>query len=142
MIDPELPELPARSVPNRMLRQFACLWIVFFGILAFWQGWLCDHPITAAVLASVGGVIGLLGLVKPGAMRPIYRGGILIGFPIGWVVSNLLLSLLFFLMFTPLGLLLRLIRRDPLCLQHNPDLSSYWTRKPMPSNVTAYFRQS
>ena len=47
-------------------------------------------------------------------MRLIYVGWMVLAFPIGWTVSQVMLALMFFGLFTPIGLVFRLIGRDPL----------------------------
>ena len=57
------------------------------------------------------------------------------------MVSHLLLLILFYAMFVPLGLFFRLIGRDALA-RRRPDRSTHWLPKPTPSDVRSYFRQS
>ena len=63
-------------------------------------------------------------------------------YPIGWLVTRILLVLLFHGMFTPLALLFRLIGRDALTRRRRPDRPSYWIPKPGATDVRRYFRQS
>ena len=58
--------------------------------------------------------VGLAGLTRPEWMRSIYVGWMVLAFPIGWTVSQVMLALMFFGLFTPIGLVFRLIGRDPL----------------------------
>jgi hypothetical protein len=62
-------------------------------------------------------------------------------FPFGWAVSHLLLAILFYGLFTPLGLIFRLLGRDPLRRQRPLEQASYWTMKPAATDVRGYFRQ-
>ena len=64
-------------------------------------------------------------------MRPIYVGWMVLAFPIGWTVSQAMLALMFYGLFTPIGLLFRLIGRDPLQLSRRSGLETYWTPKPV-----------
>ena len=59
-------------------------------------------------------MIGLLGLLWPRVIRPVYVGWMVLAFPIGWTVSQAMLAVMFYGLFTPIGLLFRLIGRDPL----------------------------
>jgi hypothetical protein len=65
-----------------------------------------------------------------------------VSMPIGLVVSWLLLALLFYGMFTPVGLFFRLIGRDALCRRYRPDLDTYWAPKAGARDVRSYLRQS
>jgi hypothetical protein len=126
---------------SRTLRQFAGIWVVFFGAMACWQAFACDRTTLGIFLGALAVVVGPLGLVYPQAVRWIYVGWMILAFPIGWTLSRLLLAVLFFGLFTPVGFLFKLMGRDLLQRKARPDLPTYWTVKPMPANVSRYFRQ-
>jgi hypothetical protein len=130
------------SPNDRLLRQFAGLWLAFFGGFAAWQGLMRGHPLAAAALGTAAVVVGVLGLVRPQAIRPIFVGWMVLAFPIGWTVSLVLLGLVFYGLFLPLGLAFRLMGRDALSLRPSPALATYWTAKKQPVDVRRYFRQS
>ncbi len=129
------------SPPDRMLRQFAGLWLLTFGGLAAWQGLARGRPGLAALLGVTATVVGGPGLIRPRAIRLIFVGWMVLSFPIGWAVSNLLMSALYFGMFLPLGLVFRLIGRDALGLRPRPDATTYWRPHRSPADVRRYFRQ-
>jgi hypothetical protein len=123
------------------LRQFAGLWIAFFGGIAAYQGWIRERTTLALTLAAVGGVVGLLGLIAPKLIRPIYVGWMVAAFPIGWAVSHLILAIIFYGLFTPLALYFRLIGRDALQRGPRPELDSYYVPKTTPADPASYLRQ-
>ncbi len=65
-------------------------------------------------------------LVAPQLLRPVQRGWMKVAEPIGWFNTRLVLGLVFYLVFTPVGAIRRLIA-DPLVLRQRPT-ESY--RKP------------
>jgi Saxitoxin biosynthesis operon protein SxtJ len=121
-----------RNPNQRTLRQFAALLILILGGMAAWKG----NYAAAAVVAA----IGLLGLAIPAALRPIYVAWMIVAFPIGWLVSHVMLAVLYFVLFLPLGLMFRLLGRDALSLR-KPSVETYWTEKQQPEDVVRYFRQ-
>jgi hypothetical protein len=133
----DLPLNPSR----RMLRQFSMLWIVFFGAGAMWQWFGRDHHTLAVAYATLALTFGPIGLTAPAAMRPVYITWLVAAFPIGWLVSRVLLAVLFFGLTTPLALWFRWRGRDVLGLGRR-DVPSYWTAKSQPSGPASYFRQS
>jgi hypothetical protein len=141
MIDPQVTDRHDLNVTPRMLRQFAGLWLVFFAALAAWQYWVREHSTAATVLAAVGGVVGLAGLAQPQWIRPLFMLLMAIATPIGWLVSTVLLSVLFYGIFTPVALLFRLIGRDALVRRTRPAGETYWTPKPAVEDPRRYFRQ-
>jgi hypothetical protein len=64
-----------------------------------------------------------------------------VAFPLGWLVSQLVLAILFYGVFTPLALVFRLIGRDALALKKPSGEATFWRPKPTPSDPRRYFRQ-
>ncbi len=133
-------DLPWTPTP-RTLRQFAGLWLLFFLALAVWQGWRHERWAVAGILAVLAVGVGVLGLLRPRAVRPVYVTWLALGFPSGWLMMHLVLGLLFYGLFTPLGLLFRLAGRDVLALRRRPERETYWSARPQPAEVARYFRQ-
>jgi hypothetical protein len=65
----------------------------------------------------------------------------ILAFPIGWTVSNLVLVLVFFGLFTPVALVFRLLGRDALQRRFQPEQDTYWTARPETTEPVRYFRQ-
>jgi hypothetical protein len=84
---------------------------------------------------------GILALGRPTALGWLYRTLTAISLPIGWVVSHAVLALVFFGVLTPIGLLLRAVRRDPLSRTRDPARRSYWEPRASASDVRRYYRQ-
>lgn len=132
-----------RNPSPKVLRQFAGIWFpAFCALVAFWL-WKGGAPVVAAQVAvGVGLVLGLLGLIAPPLIKPVFVGLSVLTFPIGWVVSNLVLVLAFFLIFTPIGLFMRLIGRDALSRRFDRAATTYWVaHDPAAKGPSRYFRQ-
>jgi hypothetical protein len=123
----------------RTLRQFAGLWVVLFGGLALWAG-AHDLATRAVVFGALALTIGPAGFVWPAVVRPVFVGWLIAAFPIGWVVSRVLLVGLF-ASIVPVAVFFRLRRRDPLQLRRRTDRTTYWARKGVAGNVRSYLRQ-
>jgi Saxitoxin biosynthesis operon protein SxtJ len=126
---------------DKTLRQFAGIWIVFFGGIAAYQGYFRERTNLALTLGSIAAVVGLLGLAAPQAIRRIYVGWMVAAFPIGWAVSHLILALIFFGLFTPLAALFRLMGRDALHRKPSQGNDSYFVPKTTPVDPASYLRQ-
>ena len=127
--------------PRNTLRQFAVLWLIFFGGMALWQGLARSHVGQALIFGLLAVTIGPLGWIRPDWMRWVYVGWMVLAFPIGWTVSQVMLVVMFFGLFTPIGLIFRLIGRDPLHRARSPERNSYWSPKPAPADLRRYFKQ-
>ena len=126
---------------SRTLRQFAGLWILFFGGLAAWRWFVLQQPRTAAVLTALAVVVGTLGLASPRKIRLIFVTWLTLAFPVGWVVSRVILVVLFGVVMTPVGLIFRLRGRDLLELRRNSARTTYWKPKQAAPDVASYLRQ-
>jgi hypothetical protein len=125
---------------TQTLRQFAMLWIIFFGGISGWK-LVSEGPATAGFAFLVAALtVGPLGLWAPQRIRWIFMGWRALAFPIGWTISFLLLAAVFYGLFTPLGLWFRLTGRDALRLRR-PQEDTCWTRKPAAQDPAEYFRQ-
>jgi len=115
-----IPELDARG-----LRQFALttggIVAVLFGLLL---PWLFDAglPYWPWILAAI---LAVWGLAAPKSLRPAYLGWMRFGLAISRVTTPLILSLVFFLVFTPAGLIMRLTGHDPMQRRLSADTASY-----------------
>ena len=86
--------------------------------------------------------VGVVGLVRPSAVRFIYTGWMIVAFPIGWTISRVALAIVFYAVITPVALFFKMTGRDELRLRRGQGQASYWKPKPGPEDVREYFRQS
>jgi hypothetical protein len=68
----------------------------------------------------------VLALAWPRSLTHVYRLWMTVGEVLGWINTRIILGVLFYLLFTPLGLCMRLRGKDVLSLTRRSDLSSYW----------------
>ena len=114
--------------------------IVLTLVLAFLSGLFCwrGHQGVSIGFLSAGVLSLVFTLVYPVVMK--YPQKVLKA--IGWFNSQLILVLVYYLMFTPVGLLMRLFRRDPLDIKWKKKRDSYWIlRDPVPFDAERLERQ-
>jgi len=127
---------------RKQLRQFAGIWFPAFCALLGWIiGKKTGHWGAVQLAWVVCGVQALLGVCYPAAIRPVFVGLILLTYPIGWVVSHLLLGAIFYLLFLPIGLVLRITGHDPLQLKPPPG-NTLWKTPVGKTDPASYLRQS
>ena len=127
--------------PPQTLRRFGATGLVVLSALAGWQ-FFQERAILAGILLGLALVLGGVGLVYPGALRPVFVGMMVLGFPVNWLVSHVMLALIFYCLFTPVAVLFRLVGRDILGRRFRRGEDTYWVAKPRPEGVRSYFRQS
>ena len=124
---------------DRQLRQFGAISFPVLPLL----GWLWGaSALVIGWLAGAGAVLLLVGLAAPRLLRPVYIGLSLLAIPIGLVVGELVLLLIYFGVFLPIGLVFRIIGRDRLGLRPGPEAATHWQRKKQPTGPASYYHQS
>ena len=73
-------------------------------------------------------------------LTPLNRGWMKVGDLLGRVVSPVTLGLIYFGVFTPIGLLMKLCRRDALCRRFDGAARSYWVKRDPPGPADDSFR--
>jgi hypothetical protein len=126
---------------EKTLRQFAGLCLIVFSLLAVVEVELRHRPQLGLVYAVLALIIGPLGLLVPRAIRPIWVAWSVVAFPIGFVISTIFLAVLFYGLFTPIGIVFRLAGRDVLALRR-ADVRTYWKPRAGARDKRSYFRQS
>ena len=81
---------------------------------------------TVYVCGGIGIALALIGLLLPAVARRFHIIWMSIAVALGWVNSRILLTLMFYLVFTPYGFISRLVGRDPLD-RRGRERESYWT---------------
>ena len=126
---------------EKELRWFGILVGVFFLLVGALARWKFDAPGVARVLWILAVALpALFFLVKP-LRKPLYLGWIYFFFPIGWLLSHILLTVIYYLLLTPLGWLMRLVTGDPMQRKLDPTAKSYWIERPKTTETARYFRQ-
>jgi hypothetical protein len=114
-----------RELRNFGLTMAAALAVL--GLVALWRGrWF--YP----VLLVPAALLALLGGVSPAVLSPVQRGWMALAAGLGWVMTRLVLAALFYLAFTPIGLLGRLMGHRFLGSGIDTRKESYWIRRDRP----------
>jgi hypothetical protein len=105
--------------------------------------WWFDQPRLATVLGSVGGVLFLGGLLVPRWLIPIERRWMAAAAVLGAFNARVILTVSYYVVVTPFGVLMRLVGRDPLDRRLGTG-DSYWQKRPAepPPSRERYARQS
>lgn len=94
---------------------------ILLGIL-----FLLRHRSSYSAFFSAGGLLMAFGIIWPRALKYVYIAWMALAFTLGFVMSNVILTLFFFLVVTPIGLLARLFQKDFLTRKWDKGNRSYW----------------
>ena len=92
-----------------------------FGLVIPWLFGLA-YPLWPWVL---GGTLGLWALLLPTTLRPVYTVWMKFGQVMNWINTRLILGMLFYGIFLPFGMVLRLLGKDPMHRELNKSLATY-----------------
>jgi hypothetical protein len=127
---------------RRDLRQFAGIWFPLFFLLV--GGYVYQRTETWGWALLVWGpalAVSIAAYCVPALARWIFVGWMCAVFPIGWTVSHVILAIVYYLVLTPTGLVLRLVGYDPMRRHFDRKAQTYWVRRPAVAEVGRYFRQ-
>jgi len=124
---------------DKQLQQFGVVALFALPILGWW--WSGGNSNVIGVLAALGVTVSITGHYRPQWLKPLFVGLTLLFLPIGLVVSEVVLLLIYSLVFVPIGLVFRLMRRDKLERKLDRAVESYWQAKRQPSGPASYYRQ-
>ncbi len=130
-----------KNPSRRELAWFGALLALFSGVVGGLL-WIKTGSLQAAAIlwAFAASVIALYSIFAD-LRRPLYLAWMYATLPIGWTVSYLLLAILFYLVMTPIGLVMRLLGRDPLQRRFDRSTQRYWTEHDSSSHTARYLRQ-
>ena len=133
------PDLRAR-------KKFAVSLIIGFPVIAVLLA-LVSYLKTRGVghfplwLGAIGFFVGIILWLLPQIAKPFYVVWYFFACCMGIVIGNVLFALLFYLVFTPLGLCLRLRRNPPITKGFDKSRKSYWRGTEKPVDLKRYYRQ-
>ena len=113
-------------------RSFGIVFFVFFLIVAFWplknEG---DLRIWSLVVSII---FLLLGLFNSKILTPLNIIWFKFGLLLGKIIAPIVMGIIFFFVVTPIGIIMRIFRKDVLNLKKNKN-NSYWIKKTGPKSI-------
>jgi hypothetical protein len=117
-----------RECAAKELRKFS---FTLFCVLGFLGGLVLWRKGEAGLLLwGIGIAVFLMGLIKPRSLGAIHKGWMGISFLMGFFMTHLILALIYYLVLTPMALVMRALGKDPLRLKHDRNAVSYWIERP------------
>jgi hypothetical protein len=109
---------------KKQLRSFGLIVGGIFALIGFWPVVLYGlGPRWWALVIAI--VLVLPALVFPASLFWIHKGWMLLGHVLGWINTRIILGAIFYAVVTPIGLVRRLLGKDPMGRRPRPDLDSY-----------------
>ena len=129
------------SATTKQIRQFGLLVGMVLIAIGSWQLYRQIYPTTRIILWVIGGFLFVSGLLWPKILKPLYILWMFLAHILSWINTRIILGLIFYLIFTPIGLIMRLIKRDPLQRKIDQEVDSYWIQREEPQNIKEHFER-
>jgi len=130
-----------RNPAPRQLALFGVIWLVFFGVVGVVVLQRTDSLAAACAIWTIAAMVPLVGWTVPRFMLLVYLGMSYAAFPIGFVLSHVILAIVYYFVVTPVGLLMRPFGYDPMHRRFEKQATTYWVPHQRDEDVKRYFRQ-
>ncbi|MEO8376995.1 MAG: SxtJ family membrane protein [Candidatus Sumerlaeota bacterium] len=129
--------------PNaKTLRWFGFFWLpLTLAVLGYLDYRKVGLHISAVAFWIAAVAVPLLGIVSSRVLRWLWIGWMTLTYPIAFIVSHLVLLVVWYLVITPVGLLLRLGGFDPMRKKFDRNVKTYWRDYSPHTSKERYFRQ-
>ena len=108
-------------------RSFGVLFFVVFLVIAFWPMLNDGAPNYYLILFSL--IFLILGLVNSKILSPLNMGWIKLGEILGKIIAPIVMAIVYFLILTPISLLVRLFGKDLIGMKFSNNIKSYWIKR-------------
>tara|TARA_B100000609_G_C16953334_1_gene300207 strand:- start:18 stop:401 length:384 start_codon:yes stop_codon:yes gene_type:complete len=112
-------------------RSFGIVFFVVFLLIATYP--LLNHGDIRLWSLLLSFIFLILGLVNSKILTPLNKLWFRFGIFLGKIISPLIMGLIFFLVVTPIGLIMRVLKKDILALKYSEE-KSYWIEKTGPKS--------
>jgi len=122
-------------------REFGFVMSAACAVVALWP-LRTGQPLRLYWLVA-GGIFLVLAATRPALLEPLNRAWTALGRLLGLITTPIVVGILFFLAFTPFGIVRRRIGKDTLRLRRDPQAKSYWIERnppgPEPQSMSRQF---
>jgi hypothetical protein len=98
--------------------------LLAIGLLLFYF----EKP-SAIFFAVIGGLLILFGAVLPKILKPLNRIWMSLAIVLGFIMSRVILTILFYLVLTPIGILAKLVGKKFMILKYDKSTKTYWEKR-------------
>jgi Na+(H+)/acetate symporter ActP len=115
---------------HKEIRKWAVLMAIILVVIGAVQLYLLRHQNTATVLWLIAIVFLVDGLLFPSLLKPVYWLWMKFAGALAWINTRLIMVLVFYLIFTPVGIILRILGVDLIKQRWDEKKQSYWIDRP------------
>jgi hypothetical protein len=98
--------------------------LILIAALLFWK-----HKPSFLYFFPIGLFFVLAGLLTPTLLRPLNKGWMILSILLGWVMTRVILSVLYYIILTPIGIIAKISGKKFLNLKIDKTKESYWEKR-------------
>ena len=117
-------------------KSFGILFFIIFLLVAFWP--LIHSEFIRLWALGIASIFLVLGITNSKILTPVKKSWIKLGEILGKIIAPIVMGFIYFIIITPIGLLMRLVGKDVLNLKFNKN-DSYWIKRS--KNINTMKRQ-
>lgn len=128
-LENEIKKIP---MDRKALRNFGLLMACVFLLVGGWLWW--KSAATWPWVLGTSALLALIGMTVPAALKPFYQGWMILALMMGWVMTRVVLTLVYYFVLTPIAFLGRVFGEQflQLKLKRSHETPSYWIRRTGP----------
>ena len=131
-----------RNEPTaKELRWFGLMVAVFAAVVGGLVLYFSANLVAAVIIWAVGLLLAAVYYALPPTRYLLFNAWMTLFFPLGWLISHLLMAAVFYLLITPVALIMKVIGRDALGKMPDPAAKTYWTPLEVKPKEARYFQQ-
>jgi len=114
-----------QEITKKKLRTFGmalALFLAIIGTVHFFKG---NVP-TNYWFWGTALLIFATSVTLPVLIKPVYQAAMFVAHILGWINTRLILGLIYYLLFTPVGVIMRVLGKDPLHRKFDKQAKTYW----------------
>lgn len=125
---------------RKELRQFGITIGIIMGMFSIWLTWLGEKEFLYLSIVSVFFIF--FAFFLPTLLKPFHKVWMTFAILMSWLITSIIMIVLFYLLVTPIGLLAKLCGRDFLNRRFDKDVKTYWIpREIVKRNKKSYENQ-
>ena len=120
---------------NKKIGIFFFIILTILSVVLF----IYDYPLISVITLATGLISLTLSYLKPDLLLPVNKAWMTLGYLLGYIVSPIVIGSIFFVIFTPISIFLKIIGRDELKLL-NKNSDSYWRKRQLNKDSQTSFK--
>ena len=132
-------EVKRLQTDEKSLKKFGLTMAVVFGLFSLLALYKASGAFAVVFLLCIG--FGGIGIIRPLLLKKIYIGWMTLAVTMGYFMTRVILSIMFYGVFLIFGLIARIFNRDMLDQQYDAEATTYWTQREKPKDIKQHLEQ-